>query len=192
MLGRCTLKKCEISGQKTKLSGFQSSKSMENTKEVDEFAEEEVWGVCDTEAKHVGSYENESRSNIVCRKGSKERIGTNNSSKRMSIPTSGNHDDENGSPRIESIPVNIPDLPQILQSENCRRVEAGNDYWSDDDNSVDGDYKERIPPHELIAKQLSRSQLTPFSVYEGAGRTLKGRDLSRVRNSIWTKTGYID
>jgi hypothetical protein len=31
-----------------------------------------------------------------------------------------------------------------------------------------------------------------FSVREGAGRTLKGRDLRRVRNAIWEKTGFQD
>jgi hypothetical protein len=29
-------------------------------------------------------------------------------------------------------------------------------------------------------------------VLEGAGRTLKGRDLRQVRNAVWRKTGLLD
>ncbi|KAF6145384.1 hypothetical protein GIB67_036895 [Kingdonia uniflora] len=36
-----------------------------------------------------------------------------------------------------------------------------------------------LPPHENVAK----------SMFEGVGRTLKGRDLRQVRNAIWHKTG---
>jgi hypothetical protein len=27
---------------------------------------------------------------------------------------------------------------------------------------------------------------------EGAGRTLKGRDLRRMRNAVWRTTGFLD
>jgi len=27
-------------------------------------------------------------------------------------------------------------------------------------------------------------------VVEGAGRTLKGRDMSRVRDAVWSRTGF--
>ncbi|KAI3705874.1 hypothetical protein L1987_76123 [Smallanthus sonchifolius] len=43
-----------------------------------------------------------------------------------------------------------------------------------------------IPPHEIVA----RSYVT-FSVFEGAGRTPKGRDLCRVRNAVFQKTGRL-
>ncbi|BAT11335.1 Os10g0481000 [Oryza sativa Japonica Group] len=47
-----------------------------------------------------------------------------------------------------------------------------------------------VPPHELL---LCRERAAAsFSVREGAGRTLKGRDLRRVRNAIWEKTGFQD
>ncbi|KAJ1424369.1 Senescence regulator S40 [Sesbania bispinosa] len=36
------------------------------------------------------------------------------------------------------------------------------------------------------------TRVASFSVHEGVGRTLKGRDLSRVRNAIWAKTGFQD
>ncbi|CAM8918440.1 unnamed protein product [Rhodiola kirilowii] len=56
----------------------------------------------------------------------------------------------------------------------------------------DDEEDEMMPPHEWIAKRLARSQISSSSVCEGAGRTLKGRDLSRVRNAVLTKTGFIE
>ncbi|WKA07725.1 hypothetical protein VitviT2T_025509 [Vitis vinifera] len=41
-----------------------------------------------------------------------------------------------------------------------------------------------LPPHEIVA----RSHVMTFSVVEGVGRTLKGRDLRRVRNAVFQKT----
>ncbi|KAL9296753.1 hypothetical protein ACSQ67_022649 [Phaseolus vulgaris] len=46
----------------------------------------------------------------------------------------------------------------------------------------------RVPPHEFLA----RTRVASFSVHEGVGRTLKGRDLSTLRNAIWAKTGFQD
>ncbi|XP_021278718.1 uncharacterized protein LOC110412503 [Herrania umbratica] len=91
-----------------------------------------------------------------------------------------------------SLPVNIPDWSKILREEyrdNRRRSES-------DDDDVEGDeWSEggvRIPPHEFLAKQMARTRIASFSVHEGIGRTLKGRDLRRVRNAIFEKTGFED
>ncbi|XVF09513.1 hypothetical protein REPUB_Repub07fG0099700 [Reevesia pubescens] len=46
-----------------------------------------------------------------------------------------------------------------------------------DDDDGDG----RVPPHENLARRAS------FSAHEGIGRTLKGRDLRRVRNVVRRK-----
>lgn len=62
----------------------------------------------------------------------------------------------------------------------------------DDDGDGDDDGDDMVPPHEYLAKKLARSQISSFSVYEGIGRTLKGRDLSKVRNAILTKTGFLE
>ncbi|KAJ0704543.1 putative senescence regulator S40 [Helianthus annuus] len=83
-----------------------------------------------------------------------------------------------------SVPVSVPDWSKILKedyTENRRR--------DSDDDDLDDDYnsgEEWIPPHEFLA----RTRMASFSVHEGIGRTLKGRDLSRVRNAIWKKTGF--
>ncbi|MCO5610667.1 hypothetical protein L7F22_064908 [Adiantum nelumboides] len=47
-----------------------------------------------------------------------------------------------------------------------------------------------IPPHELLAQQYAAS--ASFSVLHGAGRTLKGMDLCRLRNEVWRQTGFVD
>uniref|UniRef100_A0A0D9VNL6 Uncharacterized protein n=1 Tax=Leersia perrieri TaxID=77586 RepID=A0A0D9VNL6_9ORYZ len=62
---------------------------------------------------------------------------------------------------------------------------AGEDSGEDDD----GDDEEGIvPPHVMAARRHARSS----SVLEGAGRTLKGRDLRRVRNAVLRQTGFLD
>ncbi|KAL5731954.1 hypothetical protein ACHQM5_004628 [Ranunculus cassubicifolius] len=47
-----------------------------------------------------------------------------------------------------------------------------------------------MPPHEMLAKRYNGKMA--FSVCTGKGRTLKGSDLSRVRNSILRKTGFLE
>ncbi|CAL9244396.1 unnamed protein product [Arabidopsis halleri] len=85
-----------------------------------------------------------------------------------------------------SLPVNVPDWSKILREEyrdNRRRSIEDND--DDDDNEDGGGW---LPPHEFLAK----TRMASFSVHEGVGRTLKGRDLSRVRNAIFEKIGFQD
>ncbi|KAL6508811.1 hypothetical protein OROHE_021370 [Orobanche hederae] len=82
-----------------------------------------------------------------------------------------------------SVPVKVPDWSKILKDEYRKNLRRDSD--DEDDAAEDGD---RVPPHEFLARQMAASS----SVHEGAGRTLKGRDLSRVRNAIWQKTGFVD
>lgn len=58
--------------------------------------------------------------------------------------------------------------------------------------AVEGEEEEGggwVPPHEYLAREKGRSGST--SVLEGAGRTLKGRDVSRVRDAVWSRTGFF-
>lgn len=91
-----------------------------------------------------------------------------------------------------SLPVNIPDWSKILRAEyRVNRRGEGVDYDDDDDDGEDEEFEKGVrvvPPHELLA----RKRIASFSVHEGIGRTLKGRDLSRVRNAIWEKMGFQD
>ncbi|XP_027351699.1 uncharacterized protein LOC113862738 [Abrus precatorius] len=79
-----------------------------------------------------------------------------------------------------SLPVNIPDWSKILKEDYKEHRKRE----SDDEDVVVGDE----PPHEYLARTRGAS----LSVHEGRGRTLKGRDLRRVRNAIWKKVGFED
>ncbi|KAM3325198.1 hypothetical protein P3S67_000322 [Capsicum chacoense] len=86
-----------------------------------------------------------------------------------------------------SLPVNVPDWRKILGDD---KGNFGKNIVYNDDDDDDGDYdnENKIPPHEYLA----RTRVASFSVHEGIGRTLKGRDMSRVRNAIWKKIGFED
>ncbi|XP_078441567.1 senescence regulator (Protein of unknown function, DUF584) [Wolffia australiana] len=81
----------------------------------------------------------------------------------------------------QSAPVNVP----------AARAKQRRGFWGrpDDDDGGSGDGG-TLPPHEMVARK--DSPMTTFSVLEGAGRTLKGRDLRQVRNAVWRQTGFID
>ncbi|XP_050212965.1 protein S40-4 [Mercurialis annua] len=106
-----------------------------------------------------------------------------------------------------SAPVCIPDWSKIYGKDSRMGSRGSSKNDQDDDGNYvkgngyyghyenDGDDEEDggiVPPHEWIAKKLARSQISSFSVCEGIGRTLKGRDLSKVRNAILTKTGFLE
>lgn len=91
----------------------------------------------------------------------------------------------------QSAPVNIPDWSKIYQNKNYSTTPAYNDA-ADDDWVEDEGSTERVPPHEWLARKMAKNNISSFSVCEGAGRTLKGRDLSRVRHAVLTKTGFLE
>lgn len=88
----------------------------------------------------------------------------------------------------QSAPMNIPMWPKELRRKHGNGDSDGFDEVEavEDDDAAEGE-DEMVPPHVIVA----RSHVT-FSVFEGAGRTLKGRDLRRVRNAVFQKTGFID
>ncbi|KAF5744885.1 hypothetical protein HS088_TW07G00466 [Tripterygium wilfordii] len=49
--------------------------------------------------------------------------------------------------------------------------------FDDIDDVEEEEEGEMLPPHEIVAMGSARSPLLACSVLEGAGRTLKGRDL---------------
>lgn len=85
-----------------------------------------------------------------------------------------------------SLPVNIPDWSKILGAE----AHGGNNSFADNyqfwDEEVDR-VGSLIPPHEFLT--VNRA-IPTSSVQEGIGRTLKGRDLRRVRDAVWERTGF--
>lgn len=83
-----------------------------------------------------------------------------------------------GRQEASSAPVNVPDWSKILRVDS---VESLHDAEDDEDES------EMVPPHEYLARSRKAAAK---SVFEGVGRTLKGRDLSRVRDAVWSQTGF--
>lgn len=84
-----------------------------------------------------------------------------------------------------SAPVKVPDWSKILKVESVESMHNKNDA-----DVVDGDWEsEMVPPHEYVAAR-SRNGDGGSSVILGVGRTLKGRDMRRVRDAVWSQTGF--
>lgn len=86
----------------------------------------------------------------------------------------------NGHHIATSAPVNVPDWHKIY------RVESVESLHESDDGSDDRDW-DMVPPHEYLARSRNSAAT---SVFVGVGRTLKGRDMSRVRDAVWSQTGF--
>ncbi|KAJ8761317.1 hypothetical protein K2173_001373 [Erythroxylum novogranatense] len=83
-----------------------------------------------------------------------------------------------------SAPVNVPDWSKILRVDSVESLHELDDGFDDPDT-------EMIPPHEYLAREYARSKkMGGASVFEGVGRTLKGRDMRRVRDAVWSQTGF--
>ncbi|XP_073027586.1 protein S40-5-like [Primulina eburnea] len=83
-----------------------------------------------------------------------------------------------------SAPVNVPDWSKIYRVNSVQSLHELEDDFNDNDLEV-------VPPHEYLAREYRRSRKAEAnSVFEGVGRTLKGRDLSRVRDGVWSRTGF--
>ncbi|KAK9290425.1 hypothetical protein L1049_008595 [Liquidambar formosana] len=88
----------------------------------------------------------------------------------------------------QSAPMNVPVLPKAMA---IAKANAKNRDFIEVDDDDDGE-DEMLPPHEIVARGSAVSPKTTFSVLEGVGRTLKGRDLRQVRNAVWRQTGFLD
>ncbi|XWS43591.1 hypothetical protein CRYUN_Cryun16bG0117300 [Craigia yunnanensis] len=111
------------------------------------------------------------------------------SSKKLfrKMEVSGDHRSQMA-PASASLPLNIPDWSKILKEEYKEHGKSDEDVDGGGDDDDEDDRDGRVPPHEYLARRRGAS----FSVHEGIGRTLKGRDLRRVRNAVWKKTGFED
>ncbi|XP_010538971.1 PREDICTED: uncharacterized protein LOC104813134 [Tarenaya hassleriana] len=102
---------------------------------------------------------------------------------------------EGSGAKQSSAPVNVPDWSKIYASKRNSMKKSSHLYYDDDDDdghddSTDDDVM--VPPHEWVARKLARTRISSFSMCEGIGRTLKGRDLSKVRNAVLTRTGFLE
>ncbi|KAM7263773.1 hypothetical protein ACFE04_001456 [Oxalis oulophora] len=95
----------------------------------------------------------------------------------------------------QSAPMNVPVLSTAMEKEKKSKfggIAAFEEEEEEDDDDDDVDDGMMLPPHEMVARGSGVSPRTTFSVLEGVGRTLKGRDLRQVRNAVWRQTGFID
>ncbi|CAD5316038.1 unnamed protein product [Arabidopsis thaliana] len=87
-----------------------------------------------------------------------------------------------------SAPVNVPDWSKIYRVDSVESIHELDD--EDDEDEESG----MMPPHEYLAKSQARRSRKigggGASVFDGVGRTLKGRELRRVRDAIWSQTGF--
>lgn len=159
----------------------------------EDFNEEQMWGF--TEEKDEAN--SQVKNNKISSKDSS--FGSSSSSAWLSsrnIPKKSNS--QQSQPfQGSSAPLNIPDWSKIYQKKvkggskaEEENVHGNNNVEEDGDDDEDED--SFVPPHEWLARKLARNQISSFSVCEGVGRTLKGRDLSKVRNAVLSKTGFIE
>ncbi|KAM7525231.1 hypothetical protein LguiA_015133 [Lonicera macranthoides] len=90
------------------------------------------------------------------------------------------HEDPRGRHVASSAPVNVPDWTKIYRVDSIESL-------PDSDADVDDQNSDMVPPHEYLARSRNSAA---NSVFEGVGRTLKGRDMSRVRDAVWSQTGF--
>ncbi|KAK9057065.1 hypothetical protein SSX86_024432 [Deinandra increscens subsp. villosa] len=176
----------------------------------EEFQETDVWSVISQRK----DYDSKSMKSNGSTSGYSSRTNSHPTAAARMIPrpSTNNSDIESRIPQQQSAPVNIPDWSKIYgKPRRSSQKSAFLDYGYDDDDGVHNNGKDgwdiddeddddhhhhgdgnMMPPHEWIAQKLARNQISSFSVCEGAGRTLKGRDLSRVRNAVLTKTGFLE
>ncbi|CAL5346254.1 unnamed protein product [Camellia sinensis] len=79
-----------------------------------------------------------------------------------------------------SVPVNIPE--NVSGKNSWFQLES--DFFEDDEEVI-------VPPHVVVGRRIFAGKMA-FSVCTGNGRTLKGRDLSEVRNTILRMTGFLE
>ncbi|KAF8110448.1 hypothetical protein N665_0083s0015 [Sinapis alba] len=88
----------------------------------------------------------------------------------------------------QSAPVQVPLVSSAMMNRHKKEFKLTDVVDEDEEEEVG----EMLPPHEIVARSLAQSSYLSCSVLEGAGRTLKGRDLRQVRNAVFRKTGFID
>ncbi|GAB2298878.1 hypothetical protein Dimus_032956 [Dionaea muscipula] len=183
----------------------------------EDFEEGDVWGVMENNSSpKMRKFKDSSSSSYYSSSSSSSATWCLPSASRL-VPRATNNPTKEANPQA-SAPMEIPDRRKNNISTRSKKNVVGSKGTTDQDGSwayYDGhgssDYgdhdgndgddededhheveEEMVPPHEYIARRLARSQISSFSVCEGVGRTLKGRDLSQVRNAILRRTGFLE
>ncbi|RWW58404.1 hypothetical protein BHE74_00034729 [Ensete ventricosum] len=158
----------------------------------EDFEEEEVWAVM-PETKEASPKARRPEDSSSSRASSSSSAARRLLTGARMIPRSSANSEPSGSSLRRSAPVRIPEWPKVYKHGQRQSFGAHGDEDGLHEN-VDEEEEEdrRAPPHEWLAKKMARSQISSSSVCEGAGRTLKGRDLSKVRNAVLVKTGFLE
>ncbi|TKY54018.1 Senescence regulator S40 [Spatholobus suberectus] len=160
-----------------------------------EFREEDVWSMAEDRDADVSASPDEWESRAPRRRRNREQghrhvgglslafedPGSNGSGTRIVHHQYRAHDavsSPRGHQMATSAPVNVPDWSKILRVDS---VESLHEMDGDENES------EMVPPHEYLARSR---KMAANSVFEGVGRTLKGRDMRRVRDAVWSQTGF--
>nr|GMC82221.1 putative senescence regulator S40 [Ipomoea batatas] len=85
---------------------------------------------------------------------------------------------------VKSLPMKIPDWRRILgvAYQQVERARQDNDYNAVEEDEDEDEYF-GLPPHVYLARTRGASL---------SGRSVKGRDLWRLRNTIWKRIGFED
>lgn len=101
-------------------------------------------------------------------------------------------------PYHQSAPVKVPVRPRPPRRSGWDHLAGvpGDGYDDDDDEELLRGDAAMLPPHEMVARASAGGgfggPVKPSSMLEGVGRTLKGRDLRRVRDAVLRQTGFLD
>ncbi|KAF5473535.1 hypothetical protein F2P56_010139 [Juglans regia] len=106
---------------------------------------------------------------VLCRKPS---ISSTSLSSSKAIPSIPRPPEREYLHHHQSAPMKVP----VLSNATAKRSNVLLLEVEDDD----GEDAEMLPPHEIVARGSGVSPKTTFSVLEGVGRTLKGRDLRQI------------
>ncbi|EOA18791.1 hypothetical protein CARUB_v10007405mg [Capsella rubella] len=150
----------------------------------EEFQEEEVWSVLrekEPSGPEMRMSKTKSNNNLFSASSSSSSSSARYIPKGNELVTGG------GGAKQSSAPMNIPDWSKVYGYPK-KSTSSHLHPWATDED----DEGSMVPPHELVAKRLARTQISSFSMCEGIGRTLKGRDLSKTRNAVLTRTGFLE
>lgn len=179
------------------------AQTVNSNADAEEFEEEDIWGLDSRDHRFKSQSQDTQNGSKVFNKKPRENGGVSGATTPRRLPAASRmiprsalqEEAMNIVPtfRPQSAPISIPDWSQIYSRRGGgRRNSLIEEEDEEEDDEEEGEEDGIVPPHELVARQMARSQMTPFSMCEGAGRTLKGRDLSRVRNAILTRTGFLE
>ncbi|CAN6283191.1 unnamed protein product [Urochloa humidicola] len=99
-------------------------------------------------------------------------------------------------PYHQSAPVQVPVPQPWSRGRKWDDLAGGLGGGDDDEGELFSGDAAMLPPHEMVARASAGGGYgapgKPSSMLEGVGRTLKGRDLRRVRDAVLRQTGFLD